>query len=288
MEACNDVTMRGPRLSRQSFQQFAELITRELGIKMSLEKIPMVQSRLQRRLRALGLPSLDAYWEVLAHSAQAEQELVDFIDAITTNKTDFFREPQHFEFLTQNALPGLDPGADRAWPFRVWCAGCASGEEAYTLAMVLAEFGAVRPGFEFRILATDVSTRVLETARLAIYDDIRIEPVPPPIRSRHLLRSRDPRRGEVRVRPGLRARVEFRRLNFMELDYRIRERFEVIFFRNVMIYFDKPTQEAVIARICRNLEPGGYLFVGHSESLAGLDVPVTCAGPAIYRKPARA
>jgi chemotaxis protein methyltransferase CheR len=151
--------------------------------------------------------------------------------------------------------------------------------------MVLSEFSEQRQGFEFSILGTDISTRVLGHAARGIYDAERVEPVAMSLRSKYLLRSKDPKRGLIRINPALRKRVQFSRLNFMHADYGVRDRFEVIFFRNVMIYFDKPTQEAVINKLCRNLLPGGYLFVGHSESLASLNIPVHAVGTSIYRMP---
>jgi chemotaxis protein methyltransferase CheR len=253
---------------------------------MSDAKLPMLQSRLQRRLRVLGLGSLDEYQNHLFDSPQGEEERVHFINAITTNKTDFFREPQHFDHLVQTALPHLDPTDGKfPWQFKLWCAGCSSCEEPYTLAMVLSEFGARRSGFNFSILATDISTRVLEHAQAGIYEEDRIEPVAAALRAKYLLRSKDPTRTQVRIIPELRRKLIFQRLNFMDAQYGVKDMFDVIFFRNVMIYFDKPTQETVINKLCRNLLPGGYLFVGHSESLAGLNLPVTAVGSAIYRKP---
>lgn len=283
-------TMAAPGMSSESLTRFCKYITGELGIKMSDAKLPMLQSRLQRRLRVLGLSSLDEYHNHLFNSPQGEEERIHFINAITTNKTDFFREPQHFDYLVQTALPILDPNrgkgaAERPWRLKLWCAGCSSGEEPYTLAMVLSEFGADRSNFDFSLLATDISTKVLEHARGGIYDEDRIEPVGLPLRSRYLLRSKDRTRTQVRIIPELRRKISFHRLNFMDAHYGVKDMFDVIFFRNVMIYFDKSTQEAVIKKLCRNLVPGGYLFVGHSESLAGLNLPVSCVGSAIYRKP---
>ncbi len=276
-------------LSPAGFKALCEFVTDELGIKMSDAKLPMMQSRLQCRLRALGLGSLDEYQDHLFASPEGGAEHVHFINAITTNKTDFFREPQHFEYLVRTALPNLDPNradgaGERSWRPKLWCAGCSSGEEPYTLTMVLAEYGSRRVDFDFSILATDISTKVLDHAKTGIYEAVRIEPVPPPMRAKYLLRSKDRSRAEVRIIPELRRRISFQRLNFMDAHYDVTDMFDAIFFRNVMIYFDKPTQEAVIQKLCRNLVPGGYLFVGHSESLAGLNIPVTCVGSAVYRK----
>ena len=277
------------KLTPAAFEKFSRFITHQLGIKMPPDKMSMLQSRLQRRLRALKLSSLEDYQDYLFNSPQAAAELKDFFDAVTTNKTDFFREAEHFDYLAQTVLPKLDPSRGRVevprpWHFQLWCAGCSSGEEPYTLAMVLSEYAATRPGFSFSILATDISTRVLEQAQQGIYDEARIAPVALPLRKKYLLRSRDPEQARVRVAPGLRQKISFQRLNFMDKTYPVREMFEVIFFRNVMIYFSKETQETVIGKQCRHLVPGGYLFVGHSESLTGLKIPVTSVGPAVYRK----
>lgn len=273
-------------LSAESFGRFADFITRELGIKMNDGKVSMLQSRLMRRLRQLGLGSLDEYQDYLFNSPNAEEERIHFIDAVTTNKTDFFREPQHFDFLTRTAIPNLAQrhGTGGAWRFKLWCAGCSTGEEPYTQAMVLSEYARGNSGFDFVLLATDISTRVITHARQGIYDEERIEPVATPLRQRYLLRSKIPSRRIVRVVPELRRRIHFHRLNFMDADYHVKDQFDVIFFRNVMIYFDKPTQESVINKLCRNLRPGGYLFTGHSESLAGLNIPVTPVASAVFRK----
>ena len=273
-------------LSRESFQRFARYITQELGIKMPDSKLTMVQSRLLRRVRELELDSVEQYGEYFFTAAHSE-ERDHFIDAITTNKTDFFREPEHFDYLVQTALPALaGPVASPLYGVNVWSAGCSSGEQPYTLAMVLSEYANQSRGFDFSILATDISTRMLGRARDGIYDEALIAPVPLDYRKKYLLHSHDREQAQVRIVPRLRQKTSFYRLNFMAEDYGIRDLFEVIFFRNVMIYFDKRTQECVINRMCRNLRPGGYLFVGHSESLAGLDIPVAPVHTSIYRKPA--
>lgn len=273
---------RSLALSAAGFRRVAEFITRELGIRMSPAKIPLLQSRLQRRLRALGCDSLETYLESVLHAPEGEAEVLEFIDAVTTNKTDFFREPQHFDYLRSVALPALDAGGP--WRFRVWSAGCSSGQEAYTLAIHLSEFAAERAGFDFEIFGTDISRRVLEAAETAIYDAALLEPMPAWVRRKYFLRSRDPAQTRVRVVPELRNRVRFQRLNFMASRYDVGEPFDVIFFRNVMIYFDKPTQEKVVNRLCERLRPGGYLFVGHSESVSGLNVPLRAMASAVYRK----
>jgi chemotaxis protein methyltransferase CheR len=272
-------------LSAASFSRFARFISTELGIKMPASKVTMVQSRLLRRVRDLRLESVERYAEYFFASGNS-QEREHFINAITTNKTDFFREPEHFAYLKEVVLPAWREGAGRGLRFKAWSAGCSTGEEPYTLAMVLAEYAAVQPGFDFAILATDISTRVLHSAEAGIYQEAQILPIPPELRKKYLLRSRNDAEPLARVVPELRRKVSFHPLNFMDSDYGIRDRFDAVFFRNVMIYFDRDTQQAVIAKICRNLVPGGYLFAGHSESLAGLDIPLRPVKASIYRIPA--
>lgn len=274
-------------ISREGLAQLLSFVTDTLGIKMGEAKLPMLQGRLQRRLRDLQLTSLEAYRELLFGDRADPAELQHFIDAVTTNKTDFFREPQHFPFLLDTVLPELAPrgiaGGSVPWRCKLWSAPCSSGEEPYTLAMLLAEHASRTPGFDFAILGTDISSRMLQHARRAVYDAERIEPVPQALRTKYLLRSRDRRRPQVRIVPELRRRVVFHQLNFMDRDYRVKDTFDVVFCRNVLIYFDKPTQAEVVRRLARHLRPDGFLFVGHSESLAGLDVPFAMRGNAVYR-----
>lgn len=272
-------------LSERSFSRLARYITNELGIKMPDTKLTMVQSRLMRRVRELGLPSVERYTEYF-FDAENAHEREYFINAITTNKTDFFREPEHFDYLVQHAIPMLQSmSGETGIHLKVWSAGCSSGEEPYTLAMVLSEYGRSQSSFDFEILATDVSTRVLNIAQNGIYQQTHVGPVPPEMRKRYLMRGQNQSANLMRIVPALRRKISFHQLNFMKDVYNIRAVFDVIFFRNVMIYFDKPTQEAVIRRLCRCLVPGGYLFAGHSESLAGLDVPLNSVYTAVYRKP---
>lgn len=271
-------------LSAHGFSRFAKFITEELGIKMPESKLTMVQSRLLRRVRELRLKSVEEYGEYFFNTSDCT-ERDQFINAITTNKTEFFRESEHFDYLTEVALPNLVAGTGFPPRIKAWSAGCSTGEEPYTLAMVLSEYAVVQPGFDYAILATDVSTRVLDHARAGIYQEPQIDPVPPQIRRKYLLRSKDSSQKLVRVVPDLRSRITFHRLNFMEGEYRVNDLFDVIFFRNVLIYFDRERQESVVNKLCRNLIPGGYLFVGHSESLNGLDIPVRCVQTSIFRKP---
>ncbi len=268
-------------LSDADFHRLRTFIYEECGINLTEVKRSMLEGRLARRLRHLGLSSFRDYCTYLTSTQGRQAELTPMIDAVTTNKTDFFREANHFEYLTDQALPALLEGRRR---LALWSAGCSTGEEPYTLAIVLAEAGA-GSSFQASVLATDISSKVLEHAVRAVYDSERIAPVPPALKEKYFLRSKDRTRGLVRVVPAIRSLVTFRRLNFME-DFMLPEPADVIFCRNVLIYFDRRTQERVLAKFARSLNPGGYLFVGHSETLFGMDVPFTPCAPTIYRKKA--
>lgn len=272
-------------LSREVFARFAKYITQETGIKMPESRSMMIQGRLLRRVRDLQLRSIDEYAEYFFDSTSwLERE--QFINVITTNTTDFFREPEHFHYLSEVVLPEFSANRCRLGArFTAWSAGCSSGEEPYTLAMVLAEHSLRQPGFDFAILATDISTKVLHRALEGVYKESQIIPIPPELRSRYLLRGHNSHDGQVRIVPELRRRVSFHPLNFIVSEYGVKEMFDAIFFRNVMIYMERTTQQLVLQKMCRNLAPGGYLFAGHSESLAGLDVPIRPVRASIYRKP---
>ncbi|MFZ0271708.1 MAG: protein-glutamate O-methyltransferase CheR [Acidobacteriaceae bacterium] len=270
-------------LSGRDFSKLCDFVYSEAGIRLGPEKKTMLEGRLKRRLRELNIDSYKGYCEYLFGDEGQRREITSFIDVVTTNKTDFFREPKHFDYLTQRALPELTARA-AGQPLLVWSAGCSSGEEPYTLAMLLSEFGETRPGFRFHVLATDISTKVLAKAELGIYSGDDVEPVPLPLRRKYLMRSRERDAGQVRIVPELRKLVEFRRLNFMDSDYGVAEKVDAVFCRNVIIYFDRPTQEKILGRLSSYLKPGGYLFVGHSETLHDMDLPLEALGPALYRR----
>ncbi len=276
-------------LSDKDFYRLSKFINRECGIKLPESKKTMLESRLQKRVRRLGLMSFSEYCGYLFSPRGIENELIHMIDVVTTNKTDFFREPGHFDYLVQKALPELIAlhGAGIRKNLLVWSAGCSTGEEPYTLAIVLSEFAERCPGFKFKylILATDISTRALEKAKHGIYERDRVEPVPLALKKKYVLRGKNKSRGLVCISPELRAVVKFRRLNFIEGDFGMREPMDVIFCRNVIIYFDRQTQEKLLNRFCRHLSPGGYIFIGHSETLHGMDLPLVQIAPTVYRKP---
>jgi chemotaxis protein methyltransferase CheR len=268
-------------LSTAAFDDFSQVINTQLGIKMPPSKRTMLQSRLQRRAREIGVGSVAAYHRHFFGNPESQAaELEHLLNLATTNKTDFFREPDHFDHLVRSVLPEWRKNRGGDGTFRIWCAGCSTGEEAYTLSMVLNEEAARHP-FNFSILATDVSTRVLHHAMDAVYPEAHIGPIAKNLRHKYLLRSRD---GEnVKMGPELRAPIRFGHLNFLSPDYGIKDRIDVIFFRNVMIYFERATQEQVVGRMCRHLRPNGHLYIAHSETLQGLDLPITSVGTAIYQ-----
>jgi len=271
-------------MSARDFRLFSRLIENTCGIKMPDAKKNMLESRLRKRLRSLEMDSFRDYYDFVSSPESERTEMIMMIDAVTTNKTDFFREPAHFVFLEEKVLPVL-LGSIQSNRVNFWSAGCSSGEEPYTLAMVLSEYASNREQFNFSILATDICTEVLQKAYLGIYDEDRIAPISTDLRKKYLLRSRDRSRGVVRLVPEVRSKITFRRLNFLDSSYRIEEKFQVIFCRNVLIYFDRPTQERVLNSFCRHLAPGGHLFLGHSETINGLDVPLVQVNSTIYRKP---
>lgn len=274
------VSTGGALLTEQQFLHFATFIEQALGIKMPLSKLPFLQSRLQRRIRELKLPDVGTYHDrFFGDPILQAQERTHLIDLATTNKTDFLREPAHFDYLVQRILPEWQKRA-AGQPFRIWSAGCATGEEPYTLAMVLYEsLGST----EFEIFATDVSQRALATASRGVYSDDRIDPVPEEWRQRHILRSRDADERLVRMGNHLRTRITFQHLNFQATDYGRIQPVDVVFFRNVLIYFDHATQQAVVAHVCQYLKPGGYLFISHTETLHSHALPLKVVGPSIYK-----
>lgn len=275
-------------MSDKTFIRFSMFIQNELGIKMPEIKKTMLQARLRKRLRALGIGDFDEYYKYVFSPEGKHAELYHMIDVVTTNKTDFFRESKHFEYLTQVMLPEYIRRRDKDEPkhLKVWSAGCSTGEEPYTLAMVLSDFAERNPGFTFSILGTDISTRVLDTAAQGIYEHERVEPVPLPFRKKYLLRNKE--KNLVRISPSLRSLIKFRRLNLMDKEFWLSEKVDLIFFRNVMIYFDRSTQEQVLNRMCKHLIRNGHIFIGHSETLNGLHVPLAPITATVYRHTLRA
>jgi len=271
------------QLSPKNFARLSAFIHAYSGIKMPANKQTMLEGRLRRRMRIYGHTNLNDYCRFLFEDGGLEAETVHLIDVVTTNKTEFFREPSHFDFLEKKGLPILAEG--RRKPIKVWSAAASIGAEAYTLAMVLEDFVAGRPGLDYVILATDICTDVLARGVAGRYPESMIEPVSMARRRQYLMQSKDRSTGEVRIRPQLRSKVAFGRLNLMDQAYPVERDLDIIFCRNILIYFDKPTQAKVLTRLCDHLVPGGYLFLGHSESIVGLDLPVRQVANTVFQKP---
>jgi len=273
-------------LDPRDFRRLASFIEDYSGIMMPATKLTMVEGRLRRRVRATGLGNLKQYCDYLFNRNGMADEVIHLIDAVTTNKTEFFREPDHFQFLAEQAVPRLMATAKGGVrpPLKVWSAACSIGAEPYTLAMVLADLAQRIPALRSGIVATDISTDVLKTAINGIYTNDMIAPVPDAFRRRYVARSKDRAREEVRIVPELRAMVRFGRVNLMESPYPVDHEMDVIFCRNMLIYFDKETQMMVLTRLTEHLRRGGYLFLGHSETLSGFQLPLEPTGPTVFRK----
>jgi chemotaxis protein methyltransferase CheR len=265
------------------FEFIRGLVYERSRISLGPDKRELVSARLGKRLRATNAVNLGAYCELL-QSPHAEEELGNLIDAISTNHTFFFREQAHFDFLRDTILPEMSARArlERWARLHVWSAACSSGEEPYSIAMTLAD---ARPAWPWHIEATDISRRILERAQAAIYPEESIGRLPPAVARAHFQRGFGPQEGFYRVQAALRERVAFHHLNLLEGEPPFRDPFQVIFCRNVMIYFDRPTQEQLVARLMRRLVPGGYLLVGHSESLTHIAHGLRTIRPATYQKP---
>ncbi|PYF09404.1 chemotaxis protein methyltransferase CheR [Rhodobacter viridis] len=263
------------------FDQFTDFVRLEIGVNLSTAKRTMIEGRFHRHLLELGLKDFDAYLAWLFEEGALDQERDAIFDAITTNKTDFFREPEHFQILRAECLPRFRAsGRTRC---KIWSAAASIGAEAWTIAIVLAEEARAMP-FDWAILGTDINASVLETARRAIYADEMLRPVPPALRARYFLRGQAEYAQSARVVPDLRRRVQFQRLNLMDPAYPVDHDVDVIFLRNVLIYFEPEDQAAVIDRLVTHLDPGGCLFVGHSESMVVRHPALQQIAPAVYRR----
>lgn len=266
------------------FERLSSFIYKAYGIKMPPAKKVMLQSRLQKRLREMNMNSYEDYCDFVLSKEGEALELVHMIDVVTTNKTDFFREPSHFDFLRQTVLPEFVARHKTKKTLKIWSAGCSSGEEVYTLAIVLSDFMEKNRNLDYSILGTDISSRILQKAVDAVYAEERIAVIPLETKRKYFLRSKNREKPIVRVIPELRKKASYQRLNFMDEFYTINESFDIIFCRNVLIYFDRETQEKVINRLCLNLKTGGYFFLGHSESITGMKVPLVQLKPTVFMK----
>ncbi len=265
------------------FEFIRGLVYEHSRINLGPDKRELVSTRLGKRLRATKSESLTAYCDLLK-SPGADDELGNLIDVISTNHTFFFREQAHFDFLKETALPEMATRMQKErWPkLRVWSAASSSGEEAYSIAITLATN---LPHTPWQIEGTDISHRILDKAKRAVYDADTVRNLPENLVRAHFQRGFGPQDGQIRVRQELRERVNFSHLNLLEGEPEFRDPFQIIFCRNVMIYFDRPTQEELVARLTRRLVPGGYLLVGHSESLTNIKHTLRSIRPATYQRP---
>lgn len=265
------------------FERFSKLIHSEFGIKMPPSKKVLLQSRFQKRLRALGLASYQEYCEYVFSPEGQEQERQHLVDVVTTNTTHFFREPKHYDILNDMVLPAVWKLHGTGKDIQVWSAGCSSGEEPYTLAMVFSDFAERHQGFRFTILATDISREILQKAMRAVYSMDKAEEIPQALKKKYVLKSKNPQKRLIKMDKSIRTKVRFSQLNFME-NFRLQTPQDIIFCRNVVIYFDRATQEVLFRKFCDNLNPGGYLFIGHSESLSGMTLPLRQLAPTVFQR----
>ncbi len=264
----------------EAYEYIIDLIYERCRINLHDGKEQLIKARLGKRMRHHGIESLADYCDFLRTQAD-EDEFTRVVDALTTNFTNFLREEDHFQFMVQKALPAVL--AKRQRRFQVWSAASSSGEEPYSIAMYLAEHFPPAQHWDWRITASDISTKVLAVAERGVYAEERVQAIPHEWLRKYFQKGVGKWTGYYRVKSALLERVAFSQVNLIE-SYRHSQPFELIFCRNVMIYFDRPTQEQLVNRLCQFLVPQGHLFIGHSESLTGLKVPLRCVRPSIYQR----
>lgn len=269
------------------FDRFSRMVQDSIGVQLPVSKKVMVESRLRRRITELGLRTVDDYFRHLFDNGGLNDELDTIFDAVTTNKTDYFREAEHFIHLTERIIPARlskRQATGRSSMFKVWSAAASTGAEAYTAAMVLADRESRRGAFEWRILGTDINRQVLSEAKRAVYSDAVIQPVPAAFRDRFLMRGQGAQKGNWRIVPDLRRRVNFQKMNLMDTHYPVDRDLDVIFLRNVLIYFSEADQARVISQLAGHLALHGHLIVGHAEGMIVRHSNLRQVGPAVYRK----
>jgi len=277
------ICMLPKAISPKAYQWIADLVYQHSRIRLGDDRQALVVGRLGKRLRQLGLDSFESYCRFL-DSAEGAEELGELVDLISTNHTHFFREIQHLHYLRDHVLGEMLPRVkSRGDAFRVWSAACSSGEEPYSVGIVLAEYARTRGAFSWQIEASDISSRILEKAQDAIYSEELTKSISPELVPRYFQKGFGEFAGSVKVKETLRQTIKFHRVNLLQGSYPVSGLQHVIFCRNVMIYFDTATQQELINKLVSRLAPGGYLMVGHSESLLGVRHTLKKVHPAIYR-----
>lgn len=270
-------------INDREFEQMRRLIYERFGINLTEQKRSLLVGRLQKLIRDAGFGSFGDYYDALVNEP-GEAGLSELIDRVSTNHTYFNREKDHFDYLLQTALPAVAAALEKAnrRDLRIWCAGCSSGEEAYMILILLQEyFGANYGRWQAGLLATDISQRALATAQQGIYSEERLAALPKEWRGKYF---RQIAPGQWQVNEALRKEATFRRFNLMNAQFPFKHPFQIIFCRNVMIYFDQPTRDTLVRKFHRALEPDGYLFIGHSETLGREQTQFHYLQPAAYRK----
>jgi chemotaxis protein methyltransferase CheR len=275
----------GYSLSTSQFERFRALVRKHAGIHLRDEKKQLVCSRLSKRLRSLGLDSFDDYYDLVTESDAEGDELQALVNAITTNKTSFYREAHHFEELQRLVVkPLVTTSRGGGIRFRAWSAGSSTGEEAYTILMSVCSVVPQWEASDISVLASDIDTNVLQTGARGVYPDERLDEIPGDLAARWCIRGSGDKAGLIRMRRALRERVQFERINFIEPQWPVDEEFDAIFCRNALIYFDQPTQVQIVSRLVRFLRPNGLLFLGHSESGVGARPELRSLGRTAYRR----
>jgi chemotaxis protein methyltransferase CheR len=272
-------------ISDTEYKFICDIVYEHSRIKLGDNKKELVMARLSKRLRKLGLKTYGEYCKWLK-TPKGEEELGDLIDAISTNHTFFFREIAHFDFLRDVILPKMAPKDSSKPRFRLWSSACSSGEEPYSIALLLAEYYAGRPAADWKIDCTDISTKILKKAHEGIFSAERVDQVPAPMREKYFQKGYGEWEGQYRVRDEIKRNMTFQRLNLLGARYPFTEPYDVIFCRNVMIYFDRQTQGELVQKFWPLVKPGGYLLIGHAESLSGTNHQFKMVKPAIYQRPA--
>lgn len=270
-------------ISDREFGQLRDLIQERFGINLTEQKRSLLVGRLQKLMRQLNLPTFASYYDYLSND-KTEGSLSELVDLVSTNHTYFNREKDHFDYFSQTALPRIIEKLkkENRKDLRIWCAGCSSGEEPYTLLMLMMEYlGADYSSWDAGILATDISDRALSIARRGAYATERVMQLPEPLRRKYFTPAGP---DEMAVVDKVKREATFRRFNLMNSTFPFKKPFQMIFCRNVMIYFDQPTREALVSRYHQFTEPGGYLFIGHSETLGRSQTLYRYLMPALYQK----